>query len=110
MLKVDPASSAGISDSSTGRPHFKGWFNLERLFVFSKNRLRIFFFVLGYFQIKSNAGNPKLNLAPNGTIQSITDFGTKGFGGACPPKGNEEHPYIFTVYEQSSLEQSNSKV
>ncbi|WBX78060.1 YbhB/YbcL family Raf kinase inhibitor-like protein [Tenacibaculum ovolyticum] len=52
-------------------------------------------------ELKSNAGNPKLNLAPNGTIQSITDFGTKGFGGACPPKGNGEHPYIFTVYALS---------
>ncbi len=53
-------------------------------------------------ELKSNAGNPSLNLAPAGTIQSITDFGDKGFGGACPPEGNGEHPYIFTIYALST--------
>ena len=35
---------------------------------------------------------------PQGSVQSITDFGQTGFGGACPPKGDRPHRYIFTVY------------
>lgn len=31
-------------------------------------------------------------------IQSITDFGQTGFGGACPPVGDKPHRYIFTIH------------
>jgi Raf kinase inhibitor-like YbhB/YbcL family protein len=34
---------------------------------------------------------------PEGAIQSLTDFGTPGFGGACPPAG-EVHRYQFKVH------------
>jgi Raf kinase inhibitor-like YbhB/YbcL family protein len=35
---------------------------------------------------------------PAGTMQGRTDFGTPGFGGACPPPGDKPHRYVFTVY------------
>ncbi len=35
---------------------------------------------------------------PAGAIESRTDFGSPGFGGACPPVGNKAHAYITTVY------------
>ena len=34
---------------------------------------------------------------PIEAVQSRTDFGTTGYGGACPPPGTP-HRYIFTVY------------
>lgn len=49
-------------------------------------------------QLVSNSGDVDKNLAPKGSIQSITDFGGFGFGGACPPAGNPPHQYIFTVH------------
>ena len=48
--------------------------------------------------IKHNAGNPALDIAPKGSIQSVTSFGFKGYGGACPPQGDSAHRYVFTVH------------
>lgn len=31
-------------------------------------------------------------------IESLTDYGRPGYGGACPPKGDKPHHYIFTIY------------
>lgn len=49
-------------------------------------------------ELVSGAGNTKLNLTPEGTIQSITDYGFSGYGGPCPPEGHGLHQYIITVY------------
>ncbi len=35
---------------------------------------------------------------PKGSIESISSYGSSGFGGACPPEGDKPHRYIFTVY------------
>ncbi len=35
---------------------------------------------------------------PAGAMQGRSDFGSAAFGGACPPKGDQPHHYIFTLY------------
>ena len=46
------------------------------------------------FTLPSGFGNSE----SKDVIQSITDYGKSGFGGACPPKGDKAHRYIFTVH------------
>jgi Raf kinase inhibitor-like YbhB/YbcL family protein len=48
--------------------------------------------------LPEGAGDPAAGKAPQGAVQSRTDFGTPGYGGPCPPKGDKPHRYIFTVY------------
>lgn len=43
-------------------------------------------------------GDVTKNLGPAGSVQSRTDYGTPGYGGACPPSGDQPHHYLFTVY------------
>jgi len=46
--------------------------------------------------IQSDAsGKAKL---PKGALETMTDYGSAAFGGACPPEGDKAHTYIFTVY------------
>jgi hypothetical protein len=49
-------------------------------------------------ELISGAGSTRLNLTPEGVIQSITDYGINGYGGPCPPEGHGLHQYIITVY------------
>lgn len=48
--------------------------------------------------LPAGSGNPANSLAPRGAVQSKTDFGKPGYGGPCPPKGDQPHRYVFTVY------------
>lgn len=47
-------------------------------------------------ELPSGAGSDKGGL-PAGAVQTRTDFGKAGYGGAAPPQG-EHHRYQFTVY------------
>lgn len=49
-------------------------------------------------ELKTNAGDIEKNLAPQQSIQSVTDFGKPGYGGPCPPPGHGYHEYLITVY------------
>ncbi len=51
--------------------------------------------------LKADAGNAKKDYAPKGSVQVANDYGVRGFGGACPPKGNGKHRYRFTVHALS---------
>ena len=44
----------------------------------------------------AGAGNGRN--APRGSAQGTTDFGTKGYGGPCPPVGDKPHRYHITVF------------
>ena len=35
---------------------------------------------------------------PKGVVEIANDYGSVGFGGACSPKGDKLHRYIFTIY------------
>jgi hypothetical protein len=48
--------------------------------------------------LPKGAGDPKTDAAPKGAIQSRTDFGTPGYGGPCPPKGDKPHHYQITIF------------
>ena len=48
--------------------------------------------------LPAGAGSADGKLLPAGTVQGRTDFGSIGYGGACPPKGDRPHHYDFRLY------------
>ncbi|MEZ3497951.1 kinase inhibitor [Pantoea sp. KPR_PJ] len=48
-------------------------------------------------QLLEQGAGSGLAMLPQGALQTRTDFGKAGYGGAAPPQG-ESHRYIFTVH------------
>jgi Raf kinase inhibitor-like YbhB/YbcL family protein len=49
-------------------------------------------------QLPEGAGTADGATLPSGARQGRTDFGSTGFGGACPPVGDKPHRYIFSLF------------
>lgn len=60
--------------------------------------------------LPEGAGTP--GKEPAGAIQSTTDFGPPGYGGPCPPKGDQPHHYVFTLFalKTDKLDLSNTSM
>lgn len=51
--------------------------------------------------LAAGAGDSAQEKVPAGSLSIKNDYGTIGFGGACPPQGHGNHRYQFTVFALS---------
>lgn len=49
-------------------------------------------------ELAKGAGKSDGSALPKGATSVVTDFGTTGYGGPCPPAGDKPHRYNFTLY------------
>lgn len=49
-------------------------------------------------EFDTNAGDITQTILPEAVVQSINDYGTKGYGGPCPPIGHGYHQYMITIH------------
>lgn len=52
----------------------------------------------GVTELAAGAGAAGGTALPAGAQQGRNNFGTRAYGGACPPRGSKPHRYIFTVH------------
>jgi len=52
-------------------------------------------------EIATGAGSKKTNITGHGSMHIENDYGSKAFGGACPPSGHGVHHYRFTIHALS---------
>jgi len=48
--------------------------------------------------LPAGAGDPSSSLASPGSLSGTNSFGDLGYSGPCPPRDDQPHRYIFTVY------------
>lgn len=51
--------------------------------------------------LANNAGSTTEDLLPAGSMQIQNDYGSRGYGGVCPPAGYGVHHYRFTIHALS---------
>ena len=56
----------------------------------------------GVHELKEGAGAKGSPDLPAGAVLGLTDFGSSGYGGPCPPTGDKPHHYRITIYALSS--------
>lgn len=54
-------------------------------------------------EVSTGTGSSDGAKLPDGSFQKTNDYGTVGFGGACPPEGHVAHRYQFTVFALSDV-------
>jgi len=52
-------------------------------------------------ELGKGVGDTTINNAPTGSTQINNDYGSRGFGGACPPVDHGVHHYRFTIHALS---------
>jgi Raf kinase inhibitor-like YbhB/YbcL family protein len=50
------------------------------------------------YAVSPDAGGVEAGRLPDGAREGENSFGDSGYGGPCPPEGDEPHRYVFTLY------------
>jgi Raf kinase inhibitor-like YbhB/YbcL family protein len=52
-------------------------------------------------RIPSDTATIEEGRVPSGSIETENSFGDRGWGGPCPPEGDDPHRYVFALYALS---------